>query len=300
MGVVLYLMLTGNYPFLGESVTKLYQNIKELRYSLLETFSSSLIDLFKRIFVKNPANRIDMEGIRSHPWTTKGFGSSPERIYPTIFDQFDLTNDIQSIKRSQNCTIYTLYNFNTVSHLETSAKAITLPPKPTAYRRKGSSVESPLPDDKPTSHVRKPSGISLTSTKWESSIPDQSNHSKSIWEPPTGSDNWYDLNQPPKIIRPATLGRKLIVGNQFDPATMLQDVIYAAQSLAVKYPLLTIHRIPANYLLQVKIGPKCVVDLEIVKLWALAMHGLELHRSSGEKDLGKKFIDELCGLVDWK
>ncbi|KAI8899953.1 kinase-like domain-containing protein, partial [Globomyces pollinis-pini] len=68
MGVVLYIMIVGEPPFAGKSISDLYKKIKSIDYVIPNTFSEELIDLFSKIFVKDPMKRVDMDSIISHPW----------------------------------------------------------------------------------------------------------------------------------------------------------------------------------------------------------------------------------------
>ncbi|EGF83144.1 hypothetical protein BATDEDRAFT_8115, partial [Batrachochytrium dendrobatidis JAM81] len=73
MGVVLYIMMTGRAPFQGETISLLYRHIKAVEYHIPNYFSPSLCDLLSKILVRDPVARIDMEGIRSHPWINAEF-----------------------------------------------------------------------------------------------------------------------------------------------------------------------------------------------------------------------------------
>lgn len=76
-GVTLYVMLVGAYPFEDESDPKNYrktiQRIKAIQYKIPDHvhISQDCRQLISRIFVANPAKRISMQEIKSHPWFLK-------------------------------------------------------------------------------------------------------------------------------------------------------------------------------------------------------------------------------------
>ncbi|RKO94681.1 kinase-like domain-containing protein, partial [Blyttiomyces helicus] len=68
MGAVLFVMMTGKPPFVGENISALYAKIKAVDYKCPPYFSKGLEMLLSKIFVKDPKARIDLDGIRSDPW----------------------------------------------------------------------------------------------------------------------------------------------------------------------------------------------------------------------------------------
>ncbi|KAI8801467.1 kinase-like domain-containing protein, partial [Cladochytrium replicatum] len=68
MGVVLYVMMTGRPPFVGENISQLYSKIKAVDYKCPDYFSADLVGLLKRMLVKDPKERASMDEIRQHPW----------------------------------------------------------------------------------------------------------------------------------------------------------------------------------------------------------------------------------------
>ncbi|KAI8899923.1 kinase-like domain-containing protein [Globomyces pollinis-pini] len=124
LGVILYFMVTGGPPFVGNTIASLYENIKSLNYTIQPYFSdgnyfdsltsSEMIDLYSRIFVKDPEKRIDMDGLRNHPWTNFDGLSPPDRILPRltgIVDEKKLGQMINSINYDQQFTVYQFHKF---------------------------------------------------------------------------------------------------------------------------------------------------------------------------------------------
>lgn len=122
MGVILYILLTGKPPFEGNTITALYTNIRSLEYTAPSYFSegttflmTDVQDLFEHIFVKSPEKRINMEGLRCHPWVTfAGTMAPPDQIPPILAGPADqpISSLIQSIYVDQDnqekLMVYTL------------------------------------------------------------------------------------------------------------------------------------------------------------------------------------------------
>ena len=67
-GVILYTILTGQLPFNEKQANKLYQKIRECKYTIPKTVSESARDLIIRMLQKNPLDRITIGEIKQHAW----------------------------------------------------------------------------------------------------------------------------------------------------------------------------------------------------------------------------------------
>lgn len=69
-GVVLYCLVTGNAPFVGENIGHLFEQIMrtEPRYPIF--LSPDLVDLLKHLLDKDPAKRYGFEEIYNHRWVS--------------------------------------------------------------------------------------------------------------------------------------------------------------------------------------------------------------------------------------
>ena len=83
-----------------------------------------LLDLFAKIFTQDPNDRIDMDGLRNHPWVNKGQSEPPKRVIPKVVSIQDekLANIIQSINFDGELMTYTLesrhkMNFGEISSM---------------------------------------------------------------------------------------------------------------------------------------------------------------------------------------
>ena len=68
IGVVLFAMLCGYLPYEDQKTSNLYKKILSADYQLPKFLSSEAKDIIQKIFVTDPANRIDIDGLRRHPF----------------------------------------------------------------------------------------------------------------------------------------------------------------------------------------------------------------------------------------
>ena len=67
-GVILYTILTGQLPFNEKQANKLYQKIRECKYTIPKTVPDAAKDLITRMLQKNPLDRITIDEIKQHKW----------------------------------------------------------------------------------------------------------------------------------------------------------------------------------------------------------------------------------------
>ncbi|KAK4747205.1 hypothetical protein SAY87_026242 [Trapa incisa] len=68
VGVTLYCMVLGQYPFLGETLQDTYDKIVHNPLLLPKTMNPQLRSLLEGILCKDPAHRLSLEAIASHAW----------------------------------------------------------------------------------------------------------------------------------------------------------------------------------------------------------------------------------------
>jgi len=68
LGVSLYFFIFGKCPFVGETEIQLYENIRTKKLTFPHKIDKDLKDLFKKLLVKYPENRIAIKDIKKHPW----------------------------------------------------------------------------------------------------------------------------------------------------------------------------------------------------------------------------------------
>ena len=67
-GVILFTILTGQLPFNEKQANKLYQKIRECKYTIPKTVPDAAKDLITRMLQKNPLDRITIDEIKQHKW----------------------------------------------------------------------------------------------------------------------------------------------------------------------------------------------------------------------------------------
>ncbi|KAJ0410457.1 hypothetical protein P43SY_002789 [Pythium insidiosum] len=75
LGVILYLLLCGRFPFQGASLPQLYNNIRSTPLKVATSVSKAAQSLLHGILVVDPAKRLTMADILSHPWLAEPVNS---------------------------------------------------------------------------------------------------------------------------------------------------------------------------------------------------------------------------------
>lgn len=68
IGILIYEMLAGYPPFISNTYADTYRKISNVEIDFPKSFSKKVINLLKKILVKNPQNRITPEDILKHIW----------------------------------------------------------------------------------------------------------------------------------------------------------------------------------------------------------------------------------------
>ena len=93
LGVTMYVMLTGEYPFAGENqhevFTKISSSSVEMDMRPVQGLSKAAVDLLKKLLIKNPQFRIDAKEAIKHPW----FKEAMEEHTPLSNDVLDMLRD---------------------------------------------------------------------------------------------------------------------------------------------------------------------------------------------------------------
>lgn len=68
LGVILYAMLVGELPFGSGDIVQISHLVCNTEPEYPDHLGKNAVDLLKKMLMKNPAERIDIDGIRQHPW----------------------------------------------------------------------------------------------------------------------------------------------------------------------------------------------------------------------------------------
>ena len=74
LGVLLYAMVAGHFPFNAKTYPELYKKIASVVYKVPEHFSPALVNLLSRILNPDPSKRISLAHARLHPWMSPAVG----------------------------------------------------------------------------------------------------------------------------------------------------------------------------------------------------------------------------------
>lgn len=74
LGVTLYCMVLGHYPFIGETLQDTYDKIVNDDLSIPEDMDPELKNLIEGLLCKDPNKRMTLDVVAKHPWVVKGYG----------------------------------------------------------------------------------------------------------------------------------------------------------------------------------------------------------------------------------
>ncbi|KAF1968597.1 serine/threonine protein kinase-like protein Kin1 [Bimuria novae-zelandiae CBS 107.79] len=81
-GIVLYVLVCGKVPFDDQSMPQLHAKIKKGHVDYPPWLSTECRNLIHKMLQTDPAQRITLSEIMTHPWLTKGFNTPPENYLP--------------------------------------------------------------------------------------------------------------------------------------------------------------------------------------------------------------------------
>ncbi|KAJ6395357.1 hypothetical protein OIU77_020590 [Salix suchowensis] len=80
VGVTLYCMILGQYPFLGETLHDTYDKIVNNPLVLPDEMNAELKDLLEGLLCKDPALRITLDAVTNHTWVIGDDGPIPQYL----------------------------------------------------------------------------------------------------------------------------------------------------------------------------------------------------------------------------
>ncbi|KAJ3678381.1 hypothetical protein LUZ60_002184 [Juncus effusus] len=80
VGVTLYCMVLGQYPFLGDSLQDTYDRIVHNPLTIPDHINPQLKDLLQCLLCKDPNERITLQGVAEHPWVIGEDGPIPDYL----------------------------------------------------------------------------------------------------------------------------------------------------------------------------------------------------------------------------
>ncbi|KAF2447553.1 protein kinase kin1 [Karstenula rhodostoma CBS 690.94] len=111
-GIVLYVLVCGKVPFDDQSMPQLHAKIKKGYVDYPPWLSTECRNLIHRMLQTDPAQRITLSEIMTHPWLTKGFNTPPENYLP-LREPLQLPLDDDIIERM------TGFDFGSAEYIKT-------------------------------------------------------------------------------------------------------------------------------------------------------------------------------------
>lgn len=124
MGVVLFILASGDPPFYGSNLSSLYARIKAVDYRCPSHFSKDLRKLLAKMLVKDPNKRCTMDDLRADPWVNQDENEPPIRVMPKVAGSDDvsqISQFIAGITKERNAIVYTLHKHGDDRNSQTSA-----------------------------------------------------------------------------------------------------------------------------------------------------------------------------------
>ena len=103
IGISLYAMIYGYLPFRDRNKNVLFKQISECIIEYPDYSCVSLVakDLLKKILVKDPNKRLNLQQIKDHPFYLKGKNLFKQR-FPTIFRNFEMSYNYEDKNQENN------------------------------------------------------------------------------------------------------------------------------------------------------------------------------------------------------
>jgi MAP/microtubule affinity-regulating kinase len=91
-GVVLVLLVTGDFPFKGNTEKRVFNKIKKGKFEIPASVSPLCADLIRKILVQNPELRLNARQVLDHAWI-KTCGGTAVYATPSFGDNIEVTDE---------------------------------------------------------------------------------------------------------------------------------------------------------------------------------------------------------------
>ncbi|XP_033636749.1 serine/threonine-protein kinase STK11-like [Asterias rubens] len=89
-GVTLFNITTGTFPFEGDNIYRLFENIGKGEFTMPQGVSPLLADLLSGMLKANPDERLDTQEVKNHKWVQKNYPKEGEEVsLPPLPDSDD-------------------------------------------------------------------------------------------------------------------------------------------------------------------------------------------------------------------
>lgn len=140
LGIILFTMMAGHYPFIASTSNDLAKKIVNSKQAYPSTFSSSLCSLLDHMLDKNPETRYSIDQIQKHSWLhykQPNFSSLHMLISgktdPLIIKEMgkfgykcsDIESDLESLHVSRECAVYRILRTKKIAKITTNIEKTT-------------------------------------------------------------------------------------------------------------------------------------------------------------------------------
>ncbi|XP_003572014.2 calcium-dependent protein kinase 23 [Brachypodium distachyon] len=103
VGVILYILLSGDPPFLGDTQDKIFAKIREgradLESKLWPTISDSAKDLVRKMLCPSPAERLKAHEVLEHPWICDIGVATEQAMDPSVLSRLNQFYSMNRLKK---------------------------------------------------------------------------------------------------------------------------------------------------------------------------------------------------------
>lgn len=142
LGVMLYVMVIGELPFLGETEDEIVEQIlkRKLKFKNVKPVSKELKDLLSKILTKDPEKRITMYELQTHPWM--------EMLDDELENAIDNSKQEDEEEKKREEDEFDDLEYLSKLKIDDSKEQDITTPKASSKHKKAGSPKIPTPRDK--------------------------------------------------------------------------------------------------------------------------------------------------------
>ena len=119
VGVIMYAMLSGRFPFSGETPNDVFARVLSGEFSISsevwENVSPLAIDLLSKLLTSNPSHRLPADKALAHPWLSQSIPANPLAISRDVIDSL---RQYKSRSQFQSEAYAIIVKYLTITHIK--------------------------------------------------------------------------------------------------------------------------------------------------------------------------------------